>query len=137
MRDIIMITPNGYDVEYIREMLPSDLDSNIDENDNMLSVAMPFDRRFVQFRVSNTIEKHYEGQEKAFILNTAGPSAQFFIVHFKIISDLTPILLKVANRSDFIIDNDNGLIERADEFIRKLVEFPDWDWAYKEYPEQE
>ncbi len=133
MRDIVLITNQEYNLKDVRKALGNDLDCTIFfENDRITLQYIdeknkPLDR-FIQIEKAPEIEKYYDPDElESFKKRLISP--KFYLIHFKDIIPLKEFLIKIANREDVIIDNDNDLIMPAKEFLKNWDENPSWDWA--------
>ena len=126
MRDIILVVPKSISLDAIEASLPPGVQSIISEADGRL-VVLSKDDEAVEFVRDNSLEQYYElGELEA--IAAIGHDLQYYMVHFKDIELLKSVLGSVANRADFIIDNDFGLIIRGDEFVARCNSHPGWDW---------
>ena len=127
MRDIILVVPSSYSLEALQQSLPMSVKSVLNEEERRLSVFAD-DGDVVEFVRDDSLGQYYEPEELE-ILSAAGRDRQYYVVHFKDIESLKPILASVANRQDFVIDNDFGLIARGNDFVALCKSRPGWDWA--------
>lgn len=129
MRDIVLITPQSYNIESIRNALPQKMHVCVDNSEERLVVRLGEFDSFVEFKVDNSISIHYDEPEDVEIISSVGEAPRFFVVHFKNIEDLKFVIKTVANRLDVLIDNDFGLIEAGSDFVKRCEKFPGWDWV--------
>jgi len=129
MRDIVLIAPQSYNFESIQKALPKQVQVIFDNSGNRLVVKWDERKAFVEFELDNTVSDYYDEPEDVDRISHLGECPRFFLVHFKDIEDLKFVIKSVANRSDVLIDNDFGLIEAGNEFVRRCEESPGWDWV--------
>jgi hypothetical protein len=129
MRDVILITPNWYGLNSIKETLPKELVSIVDEPESRLTVILNESNETIEFVLDNSIIQYYDEPEELEALTIVGDAPKFFLIHFKNIEQMKKLLEFVANRSDVLIDNDFGIIEDGVSFVRRCKESPGWDWV--------
>ena len=131
MREIFVITNNNYKLEDFIKVLTDNL-SEIDIkyfNDCVEIYSKENNTERVQIEIDNQILQYYEEQEIK-IINEKFTNPKVFCFYFKDIRFIKKIILNFDIMCDFLIDNDNGLITNYTNFVKKVKENPDWDWAY-------
>lgn len=75
-----------------------------------------------------SLADHYDEPEELKALERAGLSPNFYAMHFKDLEKAKLLVKLIANRLDVLVDNDFGLIEEGEKFVRRCEETPGWDW---------
>ncbi len=130
MRDAILIVPKWFGINNIKEVLPKELVSIVNEEDNSLTVMLKVSTETIEFVLDDSVFQYYDEPVELEVLTLVGEAPKFFLIHFKDIEDMKRLLAFVANRYDVLIDNDHGIIEDGISFVRRCNESPGWDWAY-------
>lgn len=131
VRDIILITPNDFNLNELACCFDRDYNFRITSDLHRITFEDLQERHFVGIEKQEYMTDLYAEDEESEIFKNVIPEPDFYLVTFKDIESLKRILLRSLDRPDVYLDNDFGLILPGNEFSNTLRRRPGWDWAFE------
>jgi len=129
MRDIFIITPNGYDLQTFAKAARG-IGWPPTEAGDIVSLWSGDD--YVDFCEAPDVAKHYDEAEWSEV-RACGPNPRFFCMRFHDYKVAARVILSILPAtSDFILDNDHGLILPLHRFAALKPTI--WDWTIADSP---
>lgn len=126
---VLLVAPHPFNIEHLRsaapDMMPVEKESG---RDRFVFVGNVSDLDVGLEPGVDTAGWEDEPERMAHI-KSIGPSREIYFVHYKSVERLKAVLCRVANSSEFIIDDDYDLFVAGDEFVRRCAAAPgrnDW-----------
>jgi hypothetical protein len=124
MESVLIITPRNVSINQLREAASLSCTPEDIADDGF--VVQTVDSR-IHVRPDDMIVSELEVEQLSQIQNIIAEPA-FFVVDFSDIKLCKKIIVSVANRADFLVDNDHGVLCSGSDFVKTILEFPLWDW---------
>ena len=77
---------------------------------------------------SNLESIGWDEQEVAFIRKTLPVSHQVYSLAYRGIEAAKKVIIHLANSNQMLVDNDFGTLMVGADFVRKVINEPDWNW---------
>ena len=127
MDSVLIITDRRVDLGELRQAIPSSYDVDSGASDR---IAIESNGRRAYLGADPRAEMEMEPEELSSILRLIA-EPMFYVLDFSDIRLCKELLGSIANRADFLVDNDHGLLLPGSEFVRLIQSRPeDWDWRH-------
>jgi hypothetical protein len=124
---VLIVTDRRVDLGELRRAIPSSYDVDSGANGR---IAIDSSGRRAYLGADPRAEMEMEPEELSSILRLIA-QPMFYVLDFSDIRLCKELLGSIANRADFLVDNDHGLLLPGSEFIRLIQSRPeDWDWRH-------
>lgn len=123
MEAVILISPVDRDSKFKEQL--SQLGPIQTSERGVLAVADGESRVYV-YR-NDDVSDELEPEHLARIMSII-PAPIFYSVDFSDIVFCRRVLAAIANDANLLVDNDHGVLQSGQEFVRVLRSQPDWDW---------
>lgn len=127
MRDVILIANKDFSLNEIKDRVNSEA-FEVTLADDRMAIQELSTGNFVQIERDDGVALYYEDEEGD-VFKSSISSPVFYVISFHDIDLLKRILKTALNRPDVFLDNDFGLIQTGQQFVRTLGRHPEWDWA--------
>ncbi|UXI68549.1 hypothetical protein [Tahibacter amnicola] len=128
MRDVLLIAPNAYTFDTMKGLLPAGMEVVQPENEDRIYLRNQGFAVSVEVNHSPEVVNIYQEPWQRAVVGQVGAEPRFYFVVFWSMADLRDVLSAIADTPDLFVDNDNGIVERGDQFVARWRRDRSWGW---------